>query len=72
MNLVFLREALRETHFMLIDPPNQIVGNADVKRAADSARENEHPIGPFQTHGENRARIEFLANDDTNSARRNK
>jgi hypothetical protein len=34
MNLVFLGEAVRQAHPMLVDPADQVIRYADVQRAA--------------------------------------
>jgi hypothetical protein len=39
-DLIFLRKAFRQFLAMLGDAPNEVVGNANVKRAADAAGED--------------------------------
>ena len=57
MNVIFLRETIRETHFMIcethfmfVDPPHQVVGHTDVERAPNSAGENVYSVTTFHTH----------------------
>jgi hypothetical protein len=62
-----LGEALDETHPMLIDPSDQIVGYANVKCAANSVGQSVDPIASLGVH---RAIIAFTgssacADDDT-------
>jgi len=72
MNVIFLRETIRdthfmicETHFMFVDPPHQVVGHTDVERAANSAGENVYPVTTFHAHSNTTVFIgSGLADDD--------
>jgi hypothetical protein len=50
MNSILLREALNEPLLMLINSSYEIVGDTDVKRAANSARQDIDPIALVGTH----------------------
>src|SRR5215813_5381400 len=50
MNPILLGETLDEIHSMFIDSSHQIVCNANVQCAADSAGQNVNPITSFITH----------------------
>jgi hypothetical protein len=50
MNPILLREALNDPLPMLTDSSDQIVGDSDVKRAADSAGQDTDPIALVGTH----------------------
>jgi hypothetical protein len=50
MNPIPLRESINEPLPMLIDSSDQIVGDADVKRAADLAGQDIDPVALFSTH----------------------
>ena len=58
---------------MLIDPPNQIIGHVDVKRAADFAGENVDVVVTLFTRTEHSAGAgsPAFAGDDTEYASEN-